>query len=88
MPPRISIDDSSLNALQQTGELHVLSASGLPLVVMTASAHEQLQKLAYDAGAMDVDTLLPLAHEAFADAWNASGMDAYDDYDAHRSAMS
>jgi hypothetical protein len=30
------------------------------------------------------DEFLPLAHEAFADVWDAPGMEAYDDYDSHR----
>jgi len=30
------------------------------------------------------DELLPLAHEAFANVWDVPGMEAYDDYDSHR----
>ena len=84
MTPQISIDDQSLQHLQQTGELRVESASGVPLVVMTVDAREQLQKTAYNAGEFDADEFLPLAHEALAETWDAPGMEAYDNYDAHR----
>jgi len=40
--------------------------------------------LLYDDSEPDVREFLPLAHDAFKDAWDAPGMEAYDDYDAHR----
>jgi hypothetical protein len=88
MTPQISIDDQSLQHLQQTGELRVESASGIPLVVMTVDAREQLQNAAYNACEIGVDEFLPLAHESLAEAWDAPGMAAYDDYDAHRPSAS
>jgi hypothetical protein len=36
----------------------------------------------------DGDEFLPHAHEAFAEDWDAPGMEAYDDYDGHKQSRS
>jgi hypothetical protein len=46
--------------------------------------YEQMQRLAYDDSDPHPDEFLALAHEAFADDWDAPGMDDYQDYDRHR----
>ncbi len=54
-------------------------------VLLPAHTYEQIRDLLYDDTETDLDELLPLAHEAFRDDWDAQGMELYDDYDAHRS---
>ena len=43
-----------------------------------------LLRHAVDEGELNPDELLPLAHEAFADIWDAPGMEAYENYDLHK----
>ncbi len=81
--PQISLDDQTLDRLRREGEVKVEEAHGIPLVVMTVDAREELQKLVYDDGEPDADEFLPHAHEAFTEAWDAPGMEAYEDYDGH-----
>lgn len=84
MTPKIAIDDQTWRQLQQAGELKVEDAHGVPLVLMTVDARKELEQVVYDATEPDADEFLPLAHEALAEAWDAPGMDAYDDYDSHQ----
>lgn len=84
MTPQIPIDDQTLQQLQQVGEMRVADTHGVPLVLMTVDAREDLQRLIYDTSAPAMGEFLPLAHEAFAGAWDAPGMEAYDDYDSHK----
>jgi len=53
-------------------------------VLIPESTYQRVQPLLYDDSEPDVREFLPLAHDAFKDAWDAPGMEAYDDYDAHR----
>ena len=84
MTPQISLDDETLDRLRREGEVTVEEAHGIPLVLMTVDAREELQKLVYDDSEPDADEFLPHAHEAFAEDWDAPGMEAYDDYDSHK----
>jgi hypothetical protein len=47
-------------------------------VLLPADEFEKVQALLYDDTDPDPNEFLPLAHEAFKDAWDAPGMDAYD----------
>jgi hypothetical protein len=86
MTPQISLDDQTLDRLHREGEVKVEEAHGIPLVLMTVGAREALQKLVYDDSEPDADEFLPHGHEAFAEDWNAPGMEAYDDYEGQNPA--
>jgi len=47
-------------------------------VLLPADEFEKVQALLYDDTEPDPSEFLPLVHEAFKDAWDAPGMDAYD----------
>jgi hypothetical protein len=53
-------------------------------VLIPESAFQRVQTLLDGERELDVMEFFPLAHDAFAAVWDAPGMDAYDDYDAHR----
>jgi len=53
-------------------------------VLISESAFQKIQPLIYDTSDPNVMEFLPLAHEALAASWDAPGMEAYDDYEAHR----
>jgi hypothetical protein len=80
MTPRISIDDQTFQLLQQAGELRVESNNGVPLVVMTVGARDDLQKLAYDSGEWTEAEMLAAGADQLKDpeGWGAPGMDVYD----------
>jgi hypothetical protein len=80
MTPRISIDDQTFQLLQQAGELRVESNNGVPLVVMTVGARDDLQKLAYDSGEWTEAEMMAAGADQLKDpaGWGAPGMDVYD----------
>jgi hypothetical protein len=49
-------------------------------VLLPADVYERVAALVYDDSDPDLREFLPLAHEAFADDWDAPGMDAYETY--------
>ena len=53
-------------------------------VLLPIDAYRQVESLIYDTSEPDPNEFLPLVHQAFADDWNAPGMEAYDDYDRHK----
>ncbi len=60
----------------------------LKYVMVPAETFQKVQALFYDDGEFDLREAYPLVDEAFGgpDGWDAPGMEAYDDYDAHRQA--
>lgn len=80
MTPKISIDDQTYSLLQQTGELFVQSNNGVPLVVMTVTAREELQKHVYDDGDLSAEEMSAVAARWLNDpqGWGAPEMDVYD----------
>jgi hypothetical protein len=80
MTARISIDDQAFKELQQAGELRVESSNGVPLVVMTVDAREQLQKLAYDDSEWTEAELMAAGADQLdnPEGGGAPGMDVYD----------
>src|SRR4051794_13695229 len=80
MTARIAIDDQTFSDLQRAGELRVESTNGVPLVVMTISAREHLQKLAYDDSEWTVAELMAAGADQLdnPEGWGAPGMDVYD----------
>ena len=53
-------------------------------VLLPAETYQRVEALLYDNTEPNPDEHLPLAHEALQDAWDAPGMEQYDDYDSHR----
>jgi hypothetical protein len=81
MTPRISIDDLTLQKLQKTGELRVEDPHGVPVILMTVDARQQLvEKLDYDDNELAEEDMLATAAEQLADpeGWGAPEMDVYD----------
>jgi hypothetical protein len=54
-------------------------ATNQSYVLLPAAAYRKMEELAYDAGEPDPHEFLPAAHKAFADDWDAPGMEVYDD---------
>jgi hypothetical protein len=80
MAPRITIDDYTLQQLQQVGELKVEDTHGVPLVIMTVDARQDLQKLVYDDSELMEAELMAAGADQVSDpeGWGAKGMDVYD----------
>lgn len=80
MTPRITIDDQTLQQLRQVGELRVEDTHGVPVVLMTVDAREELQKLVYDDSELTEAEMLATAAEQLNDpeGWGAPGMEVYD----------
>ena len=59
--------------------VHVVDdATQKAYVLLPAAAFQKIKALLYDDSEPNPDEFLPLAHEAFQDAWDAPGMEAYD----------
>lgn len=67
--------------LQQAGELRVEDTLGVPVVLMTLGARQQLQKIAYDDSEWTDAEQNALMAEALNDpeGWGAPGMEVYDE---------
>ena len=60
----------------------------LSYVLLPADTFERVRALLYDDSDAAPDELLPLAHEAFQQDWDAPGMDEYADYGTRLSTRS
>ena len=81
MTPRITIDDQTLQQLRQAGELTVEDAYGLPVVLMTVDARQELQKLVYDDSELTEQEMRAAGRDQLDDpeGWGAPGMEIYDE---------
>ena len=81
MTLRISLDDQTLEQLQREGEVKVEEAHGLPLVVMTVDARQELQKLIYDDSEWTAEEMRAVTKRWLDDpeGWGAPGMEIYDE---------
>lgn len=75
MTPKIS-EDLAEAASQQDRPLMVTDAAGKVFVVMT---EQQFRQHVYDDGEFQVSDAYPAAEAAFAEGWNAPGMEVYDE---------
>jgi len=77
---KISIDEQTLQQLRKAGELTVEDTHGVPVVLMTIDARQQLQKLVYDDSEWTEEEMLAAAAEQLNDpeGWGAPGMEIYD----------
>jgi hypothetical protein len=81
MTPRISIDDQTLERLRKEGELQVEETHGIPMVLMTVRAREELRKLIYDNSEWTPEEMRAVAEQWLEDpeGWGAPGMEVYDE---------
>jgi hypothetical protein len=81
MTPKITLDDRTLERLRRDGEVKVQEVNGLPLVVMTTDARQQLQKLIYDDSDWTADEMRTVTTQWLDDpeGWGAPGMEIYDE---------
>jgi hypothetical protein len=80
MTPRINIDDQTLKQLRQAGELQVEDTHGVPVVLMTVDARQELQKLVYDDSEWTAEEMRAAGRDQLNDpeGWGAPGMEIYD----------
>jgi len=81
MTPRIAIDDQTLEQLREKGELRVEDSHGVPVVLMTVDAREELQKLIYDDSEWTEEEMRAVTQRWLDDpeGWGAPGMEVYDE---------
>src|SRR3990170_3609607 len=81
MTPRISIDDRTLEQLRIAGELTVEDSHGVPVVLMTVDARQELQKLVYDDSEWTAEEMRAAGRDQLDDpeGWGAPGMEIYDE---------
>jgi hypothetical protein len=83
MIPQLTDDMRQALADQQGQPVYVVDpATQQTYVLLPADAYQKVQALIYDDGEPNVAEFMPLAHDAFADDWNAPGMEAYDQLDS------
>jgi len=80
MESKVTIDDRTLETLQQTGELRVIESHGVPLVLMTLDARQQLRGITYDDSEMTEDEMMGVLAAQVNDpeGMGAPGMEVYD----------
>jgi len=80
MAARLPIDDKLLEQLQTTGELRVEDMHGVPIVLMTVDAREQLGKVVYDDSEWSADEKMSVMAQQLndPDGWGHPSMDVYD----------
>jgi hypothetical protein len=79
MIPQLTDDMRQALADQQGQPVYVIDpATQQTYVLLSADAYQKVQALIYDDGEPNLDEFMALAHDAFADDWNAPGMEAYD----------
>jgi hypothetical protein len=81
MTPRITIDDQTLEQLREKGELRVEDTHGVPVVLMTVDARQELvEKLDYDDSEWTEEEMRAAGRDQLDDpeGWGAPGMEIYD----------
>lgn len=80
MAAQVSLDAKLLQQLQQTGELRVEDTHGVPLVLMTIDARDQLHKVVYDDRDITDKEMMAMGTDQLNDpeGWGAPNMDVYD----------
>jgi hypothetical protein len=89
MTAKIAIPTEVLHALQQQPRKGVAvedESTHTQYVILPLDTYRQFESFVYDANEPDPTEFMPLAHEAFAEDWNAPGMEVYDTYDEHHRA--
>lgn len=85
MAAKVSLNDQLLKQLQETGEVRVEDMHGLPIVLMTVDARQQLQSATYDDGELtevEQNALLAAALDD-PEGMGAPGMEVYDEMYGH-----
>jgi hypothetical protein len=81
MTPRITIDDETLQRLREAGKLRVEDTHGVPVVLMTLDARQELQKQIYDDSEWTEEEMRAVIRPWLddPDGWGAPGMQNYDE---------
>jgi hypothetical protein len=84
MVAKVQLDEQLLNQLQASGEVQVEDARGVPLVLMTLDARQQLAA-SYDATEWTSAEMMSVAAKALEDpeGWGNASMDEYDKVYGH-----
>lgn len=85
MAAKVSIDDQLLKQLQESGEVRVEDTHGLPIVLMTVNAREQLGQVVYDDSEWSPDEMMAVVAQKLSDpeGWGHPDMDVYDQEYGH-----
>ncbi len=80
MVAKVALDEQLLKKLQQAGELRVENMDGVPIVLMTVDARNQLQQAVYDDSDLTEEEMLRMGADQLNDPadWGAPEMDIYD----------
>jgi hypothetical protein len=89
MTAKVSLDDQLLKQLQETGEVRVQDMHGVPIVLMTVDAREQLG-LVYDDSEWTPQEMMALVANQLNDpqGWGHPEMEVYDEEYGHLFAES
>jgi hypothetical protein len=84
MVAKVQLDEQLLNQLQASGEVQVEDSRGIPLVLMTVDARQQLAA-SYDATDWTSEEMLSIASKALEDpeGWGEAAMGEYDKVYGH-----
>ncbi len=85
MVAKVSIDGVLLEQLQTSGELRVENTHGVPIVLMTVDAREQLGRATYDDSEWSADEMMSVVSQKLNDpeGWGHPDMDDYDNTYGH-----
>lgn len=80
MVAKVALDEELLRQLQQAGELRVEDMHGMPIVLMTVDARDQLQQAVYDDSDLTEEEMMRMGADQLNDpnGWGAPEMDVYD----------
>jgi len=87
---KITLTDDVRRSLQEHPAQGVAvedDSTHMQYVLLPIDTYQRVESLFYDASESDPNEFLPFAQQAFADDWEAPGMEAYDDYDSHKPAL-
>ena len=80
MAARLSLDETLLKQLHQAGELQVEDARGVPIVLMTVDARQQLGQVVYDDSEWSAEEMMAVVAQQLDDpeGWGHPDMEVYD----------
>jgi len=85
MESKVITDDQTFQKLQQSGEVKVMDSHGVPIVLMTIDARQQLGKMVYDDSEWAPEEMMGVLAQQLKDpeGWGHPDMDVYDEQYGH-----